>query len=74
MPRESEDKSLRLRRLVELGQMGQQFFLVGHAAEAPADHLVEPSFTISNTFKCSLLESKCFCRWQAFMRIRENRT
>jgi len=54
--------------------MGQQFFLVGHAAEAPADHLVEPSFTISNTFKCSLLESKCFCRWQAFMRIRENRT
>ena len=40
MPRESDDKFSRLGRHVEFRQMSQQFFLVGHAAEVPADHLV----------------------------------
>ncbi len=32
----------RLSGLVQFGQMSQQVFFVGHAAEVPADHLVGP--------------------------------
>ena len=39
---ESDQRFLRLSGLVQFGQMSQQFFLIGHAAEVPADHLVGP--------------------------------
>ena len=42
MPRESDQALSRLGRLVQFGQVGQQFFFVSHAAEVPADHLVSP--------------------------------
>ena len=39
-PVKSDDAFSRLRRLVEFRQMSQQFCLVGHAADVPADHFL----------------------------------
>ncbi len=38
----SDDWFSRLGRLLQLRQMSQQFFFVGHATDVPADHLMSP--------------------------------
>ena len=38
----SDQRFSRLSGLVQFGQVSQQFFLIGHAAEVPADHFVGP--------------------------------